>query len=192
MNDKMKMFLETLTDDQKEALKLALNNTEEVVQETVPEPQPSQKRRGRKKTVITDISNTTTNKPQKKSRKKVVNINDIAKDDDYDDEDDDIENTTSKRRAPRKRVKKRLEGKKQCRVEALKSGSRANIFEQSDVFYSDKHLSKEDKLLWKNRNPTPRSRYGFVEVVCRRCKNTFTVSPQLARKGYVCDDCITS
>ena len=160
----MKMFLETLTDEQKESLKLLLSDTEE-------EPKRSRSTRGKKNTT---------------KKRRVVEV--VGHD--FEDDDDDDDDTP---RSNRRRRKRSGEPKgKAARTTRLETGPRPNdLFEKSPDFKADKHLVREDKKLWAGHQPTPRERAGYVRVRCIRCKDELDVSPSLARKRYICDDCIT-
>ena len=168
--------LNSLSDEEKEALKSILGGVE-------PE---KPKRHGPPKHVKNKIIKESEGNSSK--RKRVIKI---------EPEDDDIEETPSsgrraKSRGKRQGIRGTVDGAP-CRQEPVQVGRKANVFPTMPEFNADKHLVEEDKEAWRKQKGkmTPRIRPGYVEVTCKRCRQTFEVGKALGHKNFVCDGCIT-
>ncbi len=179
--EKMALFLDTLTDDQKKSLRLALDTPKE-------EPVKKTRKQTRgKKPVSTNVEKV---EPKKKRRVQKIKM-------DLDEGDEEILNEEAPERTRRTRARK-VPGKpganeKPCRTESVRIGKKIPDFAKDPDFNRFKSLTAKDEAHWDGKRPkaSPRNRVGYVEVKCIKCKQTYEVGIKLGHKRFVCDDCIT-
>lgn len=171
MDDKMALFISTLTDEQKESLKLALGDKEVEPKKT---KQPKLRPQSRQP------------KPTRKERR-VAKIRP-----ELDDEYDEPEQVSKKKRRGSGRAQNELG--RPCITGPIELNKKFKSFENDPDFNADKHLTKKDLEHWKGKRPPASSRgarVGFAEVTCTRCRHTYEVGIKLAHKNFICDGCIT-
>ncbi len=183
--EKMAMFLDTLTDEQKQSLRLALNQPTEA-----PVKKTRKQTRGKKPVIKVEET-----KPNKKRRVQKIKMDED--DGDVREDDDEILNEEGPART-RTRRKRKVPGKpgtnqKPCRTEPVRLGKKIPDFAKDPDFNRFRRLTRKDEEFWEGKRPkaSPRTRVGYVEVKCIKCKQTYEVSAKLGHKRFVCDDCIT-